>query len=165
MQSKLSSPFNLRERLRNPDYRIGIVPLASVLLVAFFLFAMTSKFIFAPGLTVELTPGKNPDVAPISDSAKYVLPVFDGPVAGKTTSAVLSIKNDSMFIFDGNIYRNLSDALPPVSSARAGTRGILLVKMDRSSSIQGLFDLTKVARDAGFSAVQLAAESTQFSSR
>lgn len=165
MQSKLSSPFNLRERLRKPDYRIGIVPLASVLLVAFFLFAMTSKFIFAPGLTVGLTHSANADAAPIPDAEKYALPVFDGPVAGKPTSAILSIKNDSMFIFDGNIYRNLSDAFPPISTARAGTRGILLVKMDRSTSIQSLFDLTKVARDAGFSAIQLAAESTQFSPR
>lgn len=155
----------MRERLRNPDYRLGIVPLASVLLVAFFLFAMTSKFIFAPGLTVELAPETNPGAAQIPDAEKYALPVFDGPIAGKPTSSVLSIKNDSMFIFDGNIYRNLSDAFPPVSSAHAGTRGILLVKMDRSTSIQSLFDLTKVARDAGFSAIQLAAESPQFSSR
>lgn len=165
MQSKLSSPFNLRERLRKPDLRIGIVPLAGVLLVAFFMFAMTSRFIFAPGLTVQLTaeaqadnPGRK------SDAETYVLPVFDGPIEGKITSSVLSIKNDAMFIFDGNIYKTLEDAFPPRPASEAGTRGILLVKMDRTSSIQGLFNLTKVARDAGFSAIQIAAESVHSSS-
>lgn len=160
MQSKLSSPFNLRERLRNPDLRIGIVPLAGVLLVAFFMFAMTSRFIFAPGLTVELASEANGDAPAKSDAESYVLPVFDGPVEGKITHAVLSIKNDAMFIFDGKIYKKLTDAFPPLPAGKAGTRGILLVKMDRSSSIQGLFNLTKVARDAGFSAIQLAAETT-----
>lgn len=161
-RSTVSSPFCLRERLRVYDSRIGIVPLASVLLVAFLLFSTTSKYIYAPGMTVDL----HQDDAPVTTETQFPsagteLPVFAGRLEGKSVAALLTVRNNNMFIFDGRIYKDLTDALPPVSPEQAGTRGILLVKADKSNNIQALFDLMKIARDAGFSSVQLAGESTR----
>lgn len=159
-QTTVSSPFCLRERLRSYDSRIGIVPLAGVLLVAFLLFAMTSRFIYAPGLTFDLHPATDGKVVETQFSSKGTeLPKFPGKLAGQKTSALLTIRNDNMFIFDGRIYKDLTEALPPLPKQLAGTRGVLLVKADKSNSIQGIFNLMKIARDAGFSAVQLAGES------
>lgn len=157
MQPRLSSPFHLRERLRKPDFRIGIVPLASVLLVAFFLFAMTSKFIFAPGITVEISPEKSGSV-PVQEKS-FALPVITGPLEGKATNAVISVRSDAMFIFDGKIFRDVETALPPAANAAPGSRGVLLVRMNKNTSIQVLFSLAEAAREAGFSAIQIAGES------
>ncbi|MGN0835508.1 MAG: ExbD/TolR family protein [Candidatus Spyradosoma sp.] len=159
MQPKLSSPFNLRERLRNPDSRIGVVPLASVLLVAFFLFAMTSKYVFAPGLTVDLAhDGGNATEAP-AQAEGFALPVLSGAPEGKITTSIITVRNESMFIFDGRIFRSVDAALPPEPRLKAGERGVLLARMDKNTSIQVLFDLAEAARDAGFSAIQIAGES------
>lgn len=164
-QSTVSSPFCLRERLRRYDSRIDFVPLANVLLVAFLLFATTSIYIYAPGLTFDLNP---PEADKLTEahflSAGTELPKFSGRLEGKTVSALLTVRNNSMFIFNGRIYKNLAEALPPLPQTQAGTRGTLLVKTDKSNSIQGLFDLMKIARDAGFSSVQLAGESTDANS-
>ena len=124
MQPKLSSPFNLRERLRDPDSRIGVVPLASVLLVAFFLFAMTSKYVFAPGLTVDLSgDGGNAAEAP-AQAEGFALPVLSGAPDGKITTSIITVRNESMFIFDGRIFRSVDAALPPAPRAgRAPTCG------------------------------------------
>ena len=160
-QSTVSSPFCLRERLRRYDSRIGIVPLASVLLAALLLFSMTSTYIYAPGLTFDLNPLKEGEISETHfRSAGTELPAFPGKLEGKPVSALLTVRNNSMFIFGGRIYKDLTEALPPLPLSQAGTRGILLVKTDKSNSIQGLFNLMKIARDAGFSSVQLAGEST-----
>lgn len=159
MQPKLSSPFNLRERLRDPDPRIGVVPLASVLLVAFFLFAMTSKYVFAPGLTVDLSgDGGNAAEAP-ARAEGFALPVLSGAPDGKITTSIITVRNESMFIFDGRIFRSVDAALPPAPRLKPGERGVLLARMDKNTSIQVLFDLAEAARDAGFSAIQIAGES------
>lgn len=158
MQPKLSSPFNLRERLRDPDSRIGVVPLASVLLVAFFLFAMTSKYVFAPGLAVDLSgDGVNAAAAPARTEG-FALPVFSGAPDGKITTSIITVRNESMFIFDGRIFRSVNAALPPAPRLKAGSRGVLLARMDKNTSIQVLFELAEAARDAGFSAIQIAGE-------
>lgn len=159
-QSTISSPFCLRERLRAHDSRIGFVPLASVLLAAFLLFSTTSLYIYAPGLNFELTQPENKEEPAIEFSSEGTeLPVFPGKLDGKSVSALLTVRNNNMFIFDGRIYKDLTDALPPLPKSQAGTRGTLLVKIDKSNSVQGLFNLMKIARDAGFASVQLAGES------
>ncbi|MCD8283459.1 MAG: hypothetical protein LUD52_01850 [Opitutae bacterium] len=175
MQSNLSSPFNLRGRLSSPKLRLNTSALASVLLVAAFMYAMTSKYIFAPGLTVGLDEPatlaaensksalsqleENPETTdPAATKQTLSLPLYDGELSGQKTTSVLTVKNESMFILDGKIYRRLLDALPP-AAPDAPKRGILLAKMDRSVSVQTFFDLAKAAQDAGFSAVQIAGES------
>ncbi len=171
MERNLSSPFNLKKRLTSPKLRLNTSALASVLLVAFFMFAMTSKFIFAPGISIEFSD-ENAAVDALgndkifaSKTAKdesagtLALPIFEGRLSGAEASAVLTVKNDAMFIFDGKIYRNLSDEIPPDAAENLRTRGGLLAKLDKSVSVQIVFDIAKAAQNAGFSAVQIAGES------
>lgn len=158
MQAPLSSPFSLRERLKKPDARISSAALISVLLVAIFLSVLTSKYIFAPGLTVNLehenVPANTGNVP--ANAQNIALPVFSGTLAGVETAAVLTMKSDSMFILDGHIYDKLETAFAKQKNAKE--RGILLIKINKTTSIQALFDIAKLAREAGFSAIQIAGE-------
>ncbi len=162
VQSTVSSPFCLRERLQKYNTGIGIIPLAGVLLAAFLLYSMTSRYIYAPGLTFDLNPESTSEITEThfpSEGAE--LPTYPGRLEGKAAFALLTVRNNNMFIFDGRIYKDLTEALPPVPKSQAGTRGTLLVKLDKSNNVQGLFDLTKIARDAGFASLQLAGESAR----
>ena len=167
MPNRLSSPFNLRERLHTrPDAHVSGVALASVALAAAFLFAMSSKYIYSPGLSIALdTPAENVSAEKSSaqaaesseTSAKTIsLPVSAEQMPGRCADSVLTAKSDSMFICDGRIFSRLADALPP--SRDGADRGTLLVKIDKNASVQGLFELRKVASEAGFSAIQIAGE-------
>lgn len=155
MQSNPSSPFNLRGRLSSPKLRLNTSALASIILIAFFMFVMTSKYIFAPGLTVSLNSDEGETE---TRSETLSLPLYAGELPGEETTSVLTVKNESMFIIDGRIYRNLTDALPPADTDTP-KRGILLAKIGKSVRIQTVFDLAKAAQDAGFSAIQIAGES------
>ncbi len=156
MQSNPSSPFNLRGRLSSPKLRLNTSALASIILIAFFMFVMTSKYIFAPGLTVSISNEGEEDTE--ARNGRLSLPLYVGELPGKETTSVLTVKNESMFILDGRIYRNLTDALPPADPT-AQKRGILLAKIGKSVQVQTFFDLAKAAQDAGFSAIQIAGES------
>ena len=58
MQNLSSSPFRLRERLREKlDAGLEPVPLFNVLLIVVLLMLTGSKFIFAPGISVKLSDG------------------------------------------------------------------------------------------------------------
>jgi biopolymer transport protein ExbD len=51
------SPFGLREHAPRPETRVDAVPLVSALLLALLLALAGSRFIFAPGLTVDIRAG------------------------------------------------------------------------------------------------------------
>lgn len=154
-----SSPFRLRERLRERlDARIEAVPLFNVLLIVVLLTLTGSRFIFAPGVPVVLDDG---DAASVAGTPAMRLPRSGVPLRGAETSSVLTVKSDAMFIFDGHIYENLEEVFSTKSSSApaAGTRGVLLIKLDRAVSVQGLFRIAELAGKAGFSSLQIAGES------
>lgn len=156
MPNLSSSPFHLRERLREKlEARLEAVPLFNVLLVAVLLILMSSRFIFAPGLPVDLE-NKNSTTGDV-----LVLPVAKNALSGAETTAVLTVKSDSMFIFEGHIYESLEEIFSPENphALLKDRNGTLLVKLDRAVSVQGLFKIAELAGKAGFSSLQIAGES------
>lgn len=159
MPNLSSSPFHLRERLREKlEARLEAVPLFNVLLVAVLLVLMGSRFIFAPGLPVDLETS-DPEASP--QGASLVLPVAKNALLGAETTAVLTVKSDTMFIFEGHIYESLEEIFSPENphALLREQRGTLLVKLDRAVSVQGLFKIAELAGAAGFSSLQIAGES------
>lgn len=156
MPNLSSSPFHLRERLREKlEARLEAVPLFNVLLVAVLLILMSSRFIFAPGLPVDL--GNKNSTA----EEGLVLPIAKSALSGAETTAVLTVKSDSMFIFEGHIYESLEEIFSPENpyALLKDRNGTLLVKLDRAVSVQGLFKIAELAGKAGFSSLQIAGES------
>jgi biopolymer transport protein ExbD len=153
----LTSPLGLTRHLRRPDVRLEPVPWLNVLLVGWLLSLLGSRFVYAPGLAVDLghVSGTLPQ--------QLNLPVVSGsPLPGLPANAVLTVltvKGDDLFIFEGRIYDLESFRAElrrhPLPASRAPT--ILLLKMDQSVSMQTFMEICALARAAGFSTVQVAA--------
>lgn len=146
------------------------LPLFTVLLLALLLTLAGSRFIYAPGLLASLedetaagtvtggaiaTTGATTGAAPAP-----VLPRSTSPaLAGVATQAtlVLTTRADMAF-FDGRRYRIEGDELAKALAAAAGRWPVLLLKLDRTVTVDRLVRLLDIARDAGFRQVNFAAE-------
>lgn len=160
LMNSLTDPLDLQGRLTPPDRRLDPVPLLDVILIALLLFGLSSHFIYAPGLTVDVKgeAGEQPVYTldlPVAEQDR--LP--GQPVASTVTVGVLTARQENMFLFDGQIHTLTSLKGAMQASNRAGRYdgAVLLLKMDRSVSIQTFLTLSEYAALAGFSRVQLAA--------
>lgn len=152
MKPSLLSPLNLRARLKKPSaHLVDTLSLLSVILVAAMLYTMNSTYIFAPGLTLELSEDG-------SGEDSYVLPTSEAALPGVPVNGVFTMRNDHQFLFEGQIFRTVKDALPPATTGVPVDRGTLLVKIDRAVTMQGLFEIVDAAKAAGFTKIQLAGE-------
>jgi biopolymer transport protein ExbD len=153
----LTSPLGLTRHIRRPDLRLEAVPWLNVMLVAWLLSLLGSRFIYAPGLAVDLGHASG------SPPSQLNLPVVSGsPLPGLPANAVLTVltaKGDQLFIFEGRIYdlESLRAELRqhPLPTGRAPI--ILLLKVDQNVSMQTFMEICALARAAGFSTVQVAA--------
>ena len=135
------SPLNLQSHLKEPSDTLDVAALFNVLLIICLLFLLSSRFIVAPGMTIDLPSSGHREV-------KGVL----------TAGAVLTAKSDNLFLFEGNVCtlealpKILNNYIPSLTDASS----ILLVKLDRNVSVQAFVQVADMARDAGFSQVQIA---------
>jgi biopolymer transport protein ExbD len=153
----LTSPLGLTRHLRRPDLRLEAVPWLNVLLVAWLLSLLGSRFVYAPGLAVDLGHAYG------SPPPQLNLPVVSGgPMPGLPANAVMTVvdaKGDNMFIFDKAIFDRdtLAAYLRQRPKPPAGAPAILLLKMDQNVSMQTFMEICALARAAGFSTIQVAA--------
>ncbi len=151
MKTSLLSPLNLRARLKKPNVSlVDVFSMLSVFLAAAMLYTMSSTYIFAPGLTLDLEASQ--------ENSSYVLPVGEGPLPGVPVGGVFTMRNDHQFLYDGQIFSSVQAALPPQAAGTTIDRGALLVKIDRAVTVQGLFEIVDAAKAAGFTKIQLAGE-------
>ncbi len=138
--SYLHCPLKLRTNIKSPSFKLEWIPFLNVLCIAFFLSILSSKYIFAPGLTIEL---------PKATSKNLV---------GRATSAILSVNETNLIFFEGNIYdlENIESALRVFTKDITIPSPILLIKASKKTEMNTIFDLCKIARNAGFSNIQLA---------
>jgi biopolymer transport protein ExbD len=154
----LTSPLGLTRHVRRPDLRLEVVPWLNVLLVAWLLSLLGSRFVYAPGLAVDLGHGSSP--LPV----QLVLPTLSGgPLPGSPADAVLTVltaKQDKLFIFEGRIYdlNGLRTVLRNHRHSAAGGPSVLLLKAGQDVNMQTFLEICTLARTAGFSSVQIAAE-------
>ena len=138
----ITSPLDLRRYLTEPDQRLDPVPLLDLILIGLFFVLLGSRFVFAPGLNVEL-----PEVG---SEALSTLP----------TSAVLTIRENEMILFEGDRVRlgELERRLGEYMAGEKPEETILLVKSDRKVEVQLLLEILDLAHRSGFTRVQIAAE-------
>ena len=150
--ASMKSPFGLADRLRKPDSLPDASAIATVLITALMLTVLIgSRFVFSPGVTVGLSA---------EDPVSLTLPVSDmGKLPGvrtEETLVVLALKQDDLAVWNGRI-RSL-DQLAEDFRPSSEHRGALLLKADGAVSMNTFIRVIGLARRAGYSAVQIAAE-------
>lgn len=138
-----SRPLQLERELTPPDYRMDIIPLVDVILIAFFFSLLGSRFILAPGVQIEL-PAVNAQA-----------------ISGAPTAAVLTIQNDNMLLFEGRIHTlgSFEAAMRTYFGDKGGlSDAVLLVKSDKDVSMSTFLYVCEIAQRAGFAKVHVAAE-------
>lgn len=140
----LHSPLGLRNHIKAPCLKLEWIPFLNILCIAFFLSLLSSKYIFAPGLTIDLPRAT------------------EKSLSGKGTSAILSVNEINLIFFEGNIYDlgNIEIALKTFINNNIDNTTpapILLIKASKKTEMNTIFDLCKIARNVGFSNIQLAA--------
>ncbi|MEX2381746.1 MAG: biopolymer transporter ExbD [Opitutales bacterium] len=141
----ITRPLQLLDHVKQPAPRFNTVPLVDLALILFCFALFHSKFVFAPGLTIDVRPVDLPGVQSVS-------------LSGIEADAVLTIRPNGMLLFEGTILdgNNFTDYVAEYVGAR--TDVVILVWMDRDVSVQALLDVCEKARAAGVAQIQLAAE-------
>lgn len=166
----LSQPLGLHKHLTQPSRGLDIVPLFDVLLIALMLTLLSSRFIFAPGISIDL-PRASTASAESSEA--------------EVSIAVLTLLKDNSLIYGGrllsveNFEREAQNGLLPIplaggaagalASTQAGSAApvdgaeaaapvpqVLLVKSDASVSLGAVLRVMNAARLAGYDRVQIA---------
>ncbi len=111
--------------------------------IALFFTLLGSRFVLATGEPVQL--------------GGIRLPALNSAVE-RTASVVVSYKRDNMVLFEGGIFelRQLREPLEAYANKHPGA--VMLVRVDRQVSVQGLLEVFDLAKSAGFAQVLLAAE-------
>ncbi len=125
-----------------PDNRINLVPFFDLCVIGLFFALYSSRFIFAPGVTIDLSE--------VDVSARTGLP----------TPAVLTVRENNILLFEGEIFRleALDEKLTQFVIQEKVEEATLLIKADKSVAMQEILHICDLARKAGFDRVHLAAE-------
>jgi biopolymer transport protein ExbD len=133
------SEFTHHSHLPQPDHFLDIWVFINTLAITFILFFFNSRFIFSPGITIDL-------------------PHIAEPLTAVPTMGVLSISNDRLFFFDGHILslENLRDMLDKFLDRHTQRPAILLIRPDKNISVGTLCQVCAIAKSSGFHQVQIA---------
>ena len=140
------TPVNVFSKIPKEEFFISPSALLDILLIALMLIMTASKFVLAPGMTMEVGGGEN------------VLPDTNAPdFAGVDSDlSVLTMEGSSMLIFDGSIYNMRSLERKMKNFKRGGD--VLLIKADKHMPIQSLIDIAEIAKKGGFKKIHIAAK-------
>jgi len=142
----LVQPLELQRRLRTPPTGPDVAALIDILLIAFMLSLLGSRFVYSPGSTMAL------DELELPQSTQSQL-------AGAPTVDVLTLLQDDRLIYRGQFISVDKWALQLDDGARESRRAsnaILLVKADARISLQAFLRVSNLAREAGYTRVQIA---------
>ncbi|MEO0795679.1 MAG: biopolymer transporter ExbD [Verrucomicrobiota bacterium] len=142
----LVQPLELQRRLRTPPTGADVAALFDILLIAFMLTLLGSRFVFAPGSTVAL------EELTLPQSSQTRL-------AGVPTADVLTLLQDDRLIYQGQFMS--ADTWASIlakqdSKERRANNAILLLKADARISLQAFLNISDLAREAGYTRVQIA---------
>ena len=143
----ITRPLDLASRLRPAPRMMDGVFYANLVLLGLFFALFGSRFVISPSVALEGTT--------------FSLPTSSAPaVSGMSTTAVISVLGpDMVFTSEGRMtYQELRRWLPSQVARGAELDSRLLVRADARVATQDLVRLSDLAREAGFSGVQLALE-------
>ncbi|MDR0445055.1 MAG: biopolymer transporter ExbD [Puniceicoccales bacterium] len=133
------SEFTHHSHLPQPDHLLDFWVFINALAIIFILCFFNSRFIFSPGITIDL-------------------PQIAEPLTAVPTTGVLSLSNDRLFFFDGHILslENLKDTLENFLDRHTQRPAILLIRPDKNISMGILCQVCAIAKSSGFQQVQIA---------
>jgi len=139
------TPVNVFAKVPKESFFISSAALLDILLIAMMLMLTASKFVLAPGMSMELG-GKNS------------LPETSAPdYAGVDSDlSVLTAEGNSMLIFDGSIF-NMGTLAKKMKTFKGGG-DVLLIKADKNMSIDSLVKIAEIAKTGGFKKIHIAAK-------
>ena len=143
----ITRQLDLSSRMRQPPRSMDGVFYANVVLLGLFFAFFGSRFVLSPGVEITRTD--------------FALPQSTDAAAGAVaTTAVISVLGPNMVFTDAGRmnYAELARWLPTQVARGAEGESRLLVRADARVSAQDLMQLNDLARQAGFSGVQLALE-------
>lgn len=125
---------------------LGFWPFVDLCVIGLFFAMFGSKFIIAPGVSIELP---KLDASMVSVAEKYEV------------LTVNEVEGKEMIMFQGTVL-NLSSMRKLLIARDTVPEGVtLLVRSDASVSMRTWVALTEIANDAGYANVQLATERRQ----
>jgi len=138
--NRLIYPFGLKNRIKSPSLAIDAIPLLDIILIAFLISLISSKFLFAPGIKVDLPESKT------------------ALSKGVSTPIVLTVNQSNLIFFEGNMYRieDLEKTLSNYIKDSKQDNKVLLAKISKQTSMDTLYQICEIAKATGFTEVQIA---------
>ncbi|MFA6289738.1 MAG: biopolymer transporter ExbD [Opitutaceae bacterium] len=138
----ITRPLDLSSRLRPAPRSFDFIFYVNAGLIALMFVLFGSRFVLSPGLGVDFK-------VPPADSAL---------VSAVPTDVVIAVKGADLAFVEGAKVNSEGLRLWLIERAK-GHEGLrLLIQADASLSTRDLTDICEMARQAGFAAVQIAAE-------
>lgn len=145
----LNSPLGLQNKIKPPSLKLENIPILNLLCIVLLLFLLSSKYLFAPGLTIEL-----PEYS-------------EGKLDGRPSTTILSINEANLIFFEGNIYtlENIEKPLMNFIQTSNMQSSTLLAKISKGTEMDTVFKICEIAHKAGFDNIQLAGNFQHFSEK
>lgn len=141
MTNPITSPFGLEERLKPYDKDFNFFAALNILLIALGFILLGSRFIVAPGVTINIPELSTP------------------AVPGIVVVDVMTLTPNNMILLEGRIYSmdNISKALEIRKINKVDGEAILLMKLDKETHMEMFLKICEIAQRAGYSQIQIAA--------
>lgn len=138
----ITDPLGIKNHYRRSNPGFNTVPWMDLIIIGFFLTLNNLAFFVPSGIDFNL---------PESSLHTY---------SQLPTASVLTIKNNQMILFQGHKLSmdELSDKLRSFLEQKEFKDAILLIKADKRVTTQELITVCNLARNAGFSGIQIATE-------
>ena len=138
----LTTSFGLERHLKPPKMKLDLIPVLDLIVLALLISLLFTRYLMLPGVRVDLP------------KTEFTIQQNSSKVA------VLTIANGGMLFFAGSVYEqsSIGQAFQKYLNGSKSTSSVLLVKAEASMDIQQFLNLCKMAQDAGFSEVQIAAD-------
>lgn len=156
----LSQPLGLHKHLSQPSRGLDIVPLFDVLLIALMLTLLGSRFIFAPGVSVDLPQAATTGSATAEPGASMAVLTLLKDNSLIYGGRLLSVENFEREAHNSELSARTAEAVaeaatpePPVGEQ---SLRVLLIKSDAGVSLGTVLRVMNAARAAGYDRVQIA---------
>ena len=134
--------LGLSGRQKRPDFRLDLIPILDLLVIALLVSLLFTRFVVFPGVRVDL-PSTNFRV--YHSSAKV---------------SVLTIENEGMLFYQGRVYEigALERAFADYIKLHPTGTAVLLIKPQAGMQLDSFLHLCEIAQSAGFGQVQIAGQ-------
>ena len=144
----LAEPFGLQRLRKASRPSFPFLALLDFCAIGSLLLLLSSRFIFSPGLSLDLPQGRG--VVAQGVPAMNVLTVLSGEGADR-------------LLFNGRVYGledpRFAQVLEEFATKYETVTSVLLVKLDQETGMQTFFQICEVARAAGVGRLHVASES------